>query len=144
MLSCAAPGFDLSPGPVISSATSDYAGNVHPSFGRGICTKAPSILLCDYVTHTVVGCSPYPAPLPFDHSSGTPYPIAHYSNCDSYTKKYRAFLATIISIKELGNFKEAMRNPNWRRVMQEEIQALKANGTWRMQYLLPYKRILGS
>lgn len=91
----------------------------------------------DYVTHNFALKIP-------SRSKGTPYPIAHYINCDSFSANCCAFLASPTSTKESRSFKEAMRDEIWRRFMQEQINALEHNGTWTMEYLPPSKRALGS
>ncbi|KAL6322939.1 hypothetical protein AAG906_022777 [Vitis piasezkii] len=54
-------------------------------YGKGNEDKFPSVLLRDFVTHTVVAESPSPATPSPQHPSGTPYPIAHYINCDNFS-----------------------------------------------------------
>lgn len=114
--------------------------------GRGMRQKIPSVKLRDYVTHTIFTNSPSPSPNTSSprHSSGTPYPIAHYINCDNFSANYRKFLAAIISGQEPRSFKEAMKHAGWRESMKNEIQALEKNGTWTMETLPPGKRALGS
>ena len=81
---------------------------------------------------------------PYIHPSGTPYPIAHYVNCNSYSLRYRTFIAAILSGKEPRSFKEAMQDTGWRKSMQDEIRALENNGTWTMEDLPLGKKALGS
>ena len=114
-----------------------------PALGRGFRTKPLSVLLRDYVTNVAVK-SPSPASSSSSRSKGTPYPIAHYVNCDSFSANYRAFLAALTSTHEPQSFKEAMKDDLWRKYMQEEIIALENNGTWTMKDLPPGKRALGS
>lgn len=99
--------------------------------GRGMRQKIPSVKLRDYVTHTIFTNSPSPSPNTSSprHSSGTPYPIAHYINCDNFSANYRKFLAAIISGQEPRSFKEAMKHAGWRESMKNEIHALEKNGT---------------
>ncbi|XP_021714729.1 uncharacterized protein LOC110682706 [Chenopodium quinoa] len=112
--------------------------------GRGLRVKTPSVLLRDYVTHTIVAESPStPTPIS-QHKSGTPYPIAYSINYDNLSIKYRHFLAAIISGNDPKSYKEAMRHDGWRTSMQEEIRALEDNGTWILEELPPGKRALGS
>ena len=112
---------------------------------RGLRHKFPNVRHKDYVTHTILQKSPSSSTDSSNgHPSGTPYPIAHYVNCNSYSLRYRNFLAAIISGKEPRSFKEAMKDEGWKRSMQDEIQALKKNGTWTMADLPPGKKALGS
>ena len=111
--------------------------------GRGMRDKLPSVLLRDFVTHTVVAGSPSPSTSSPQHSSGNPYPIAHYINCGNFSVHYRKFLAAITSGTEPRSFKEAMKDVRWKESMQEEIRALEDNGTWTLEVLPPGKRALG-
>ena len=53
--------------------------------GRGLRDKRPSVLLRDFVTHTVQSSSPSECSSSSTSSSGTPYPIAHYVNCNKFS-----------------------------------------------------------
>ena len=63
--------------------------------GSGLRKKEASIRLRDYVTHTIQkkGLSTS-SPVP-RHASGTPYPIAHYANCDKFSVRHRNFLVDL-------------------------------------------------
>ena len=142
---------DLSPGPeVVPTVGLDSLGLDNSSngqsapMGKGMRDKFPSVLLRDFVTHTVVAESPSPATPSPQHPSGTPYPIAHYINCDNFSVHYRKFLATIISSNDPKSFKEAMKDVGWQKSMHEEIRALEENGTWTLEPLPKGKRALGS
>lgn len=93
------------------------------------------------MTHTVFAKSP--RSLPSDHSSGTPYPLGHYINCDNISVHYQSLLAAIIKGKDSKSFKEAMQYDGWRQSMNEEIRALEDSSTWTLEHLLPTKRALG-
>lgn len=112
--------------------------------GRGHREKFPSVKLRDFVTHTVIQKSPSLAPPAPQTSSGTPFPIAHYVNCDKFSVKHRNFLAAVTVGVEPQSFKEAMKDAGWRGAMQKEIRALEDNGTWTMETLPPGKKALGS
>ncbi|KNA09010.1 hypothetical protein SOVF_157600, partial [Spinacia oleracea] len=108
--------------------------------GKGFRLKRPSILLKDYVTHTVQTPSPSTRST---SSTGTPYPIAHFVNCDNFSLRHRIFLAAVIAAIEPRTFNEAMKNAGWREAMQKEIGALEDNETWVMEELPPGKKALG-
>ena len=112
--------------------------------GRGLRDKRPSVLLRDFVTHTVQSSSPSECSSSSTSSSGTPYPIAHYVNCNKFSPRHRVFLAAITEGIEPRSFKEAMQDEGWREAMQKEIAALEDNGTWDMAVLPPHKKALGS
>ena len=115
------------------------------ALGRGFRKKYPSVLLRDHVTHTVFAksqSSSLPAPSS-GRPSGTPYPLAYYIHCDNFSVNYRKFIATVVNSTDPKSFKEAMKSIGWQKSMQEEIQALEANGTWTLEPLPPGKRALG-
>ncbi|KAH7538135.1 hypothetical protein FEM48_Zijuj03G0166900 [Ziziphus jujuba var. spinosa] len=135
----------LSPGPdVVSTAGPDSPELDNPSngqavpMGKGMREKYPSVLLQDFVTHLVVAESPSPTTPSPQHPSGTPYPIAHYINCDNFSVHYRKFLAAIISNNDPESFKEAMKDVGWQKSMQEQIRALEENGYGFLQSYSDY------
>ncbi|XP_021735231.1 uncharacterized protein LOC110701928 [Chenopodium quinoa] len=85
--------------------------------GRGFREKYPSVLLRDFVTHTVVAKSP-----------------SRSSNQTS----------AIVRNKDPTSFKEAMKYDGWRKSMKEEIRALEDNDTWTLEYLPLGKKALRS
>ncbi|CAH9080033.1 unnamed protein product [Cuscuta epithymum] len=111
--------------------------------GRGQRTRMPSVRLRDYVTHTIVKNSPFPASPAPSSSSGTPFPITHYVTCDSFSSKHKAYLAALNSVMEPRSFNEAVKHDGWRNAMRAEIQALENNSTWSLVPLPPGKRALG-
>ena len=98
--------------------------------GRGLQNKRPSVLLRDFVTNTIQSLSPSECSSSSTSSSDTPYPIAHYVNCNKFSPRHRVFLTAITEGIEPRSFKEAMQDEGWREAMQKEIAALEANGTW--------------
>ena len=112
--------------------------------GRGMREKIPSSRLRDYVVHSIEAKSPsLVSPSP-QLSSGTPYPIAHYMNCDNFSVTHRNFLAALTLGREPKSFREAMTDEGWKNSMHEEIKALEDNGTWTLEPLPPGKRVLGN
>ncbi|RVW61844.1 Retrovirus-related Pol polyprotein from transposon RE2 [Vitis vinifera] len=96
----------LSPGPeVVPTVGLDSLGLDNTSngqsapMGKGMRDKFPSVLLQDFVTHTVVAESPSPA---------TSVSTASLNN-------------------DPKSFKEAMKDVGWQKSMHEEIQALEEN-----------------
>ncbi|RVW73210.1 Retrovirus-related Pol polyprotein from transposon RE2 [Vitis vinifera] len=139
------PGQEVVPTVGLDSLGLDNTSNGQSApMGKGMRDKFPSVLLRDFVTHTVVTESPSPATPSPQHPSGTPYPIAHYINCDNFSVHYRKFLAAIISSNDPKSFKEAMKDVGWQKSMHEEIRALEENGTWTLEPLPKGKRALGS
>ncbi|GKC72822.1 retrovirus-related pol polyprotein from transposon TNT 1-94 [Tanacetum coccineum] len=83
----------------------------------------------DFMMHTA-RLSPSAAPPLQSTSLGTPYPIAHYVNCDKFSLRHRCFLAAITTESDPNTFLEA-------------IKALKNNGTWTITDLPPGKKVIG-
>lgn len=108
--------------------------------GQGHREKRGSVLLRDFVLHTVKVMSPSANSLGHRHSSGSPYPIAQYVNCDKFSMHHRAFLAAITTGVEPKSFAEAVKDERWRDAMKKEIQALEDNGTWTVKLLPSGKR----
>lgn len=55
-----------------------------PDLGHGMHSKIPSVLLGDYVTNSVVAPSPSCFTPSLQSALCTPYPKAHYVNCDNF------------------------------------------------------------
>lgn len=134
---------DPTPPPAASSA-SDAASSNGPNaeladapLGRGMRAKRSSVLLRDFVTHHVRKYSPSHAPPSPPGFSGTPYPLAHYINCEQFSARHRRFLGAILAGKEPRSFREAMADSGWRKAMKAEVQALENNHTWKVVELPP-------
>lgn len=120
--------------------------NIKESLGRGHKERRASTRLHDYVLHTVQkstsSLSPSPRSPDNVHSSGSPYPIKDYINCDNFSVAHRVFLAAVTAGVEPNSFGEAMKDEKWRKSMQKEIQALEDNVTWTVQSLPQGKRAI--
>ncbi|XP_026445565.1 uncharacterized protein LOC113346210 [Papaver somniferum] len=122
---------------------------VDVNLGRGKRTRFENVRHKDFVkwqslepkTNTTL-VPPHTSHIPI-HSSGTPYPMTYYVNCNAFSVVHQHFLAALSSDKEPTSFKEAMNDPRWRKSMEEEIAALYANGTWTIQDLPPGKLAIG-
>lgn len=113
--------------------------------GRGMRTKFPNSRYREYVTHTIVKeKSPSSSSPSTSASSGTPYPITHFVNCDRFSNNHKRYIAAITAGDPPKNFKEAMMHEGWRNAMAEKIKALQDQGTWVLQELPPGKNALGS
>ena len=106
-------------------------------------TKVPSVLLKDFVMHTVISEGSSVSTSSPSSPSGIPYPIAQYINSAIFSANYLKFVVVVVSTTELKSFKEAMHCDGWKTSMKDEIQALEANGTWTLEELPPRKRALG-
>ncbi|KAJ3708504.1 hypothetical protein LUZ61_012209 [Rhynchospora tenuis] len=105
-------------------------------------SRHPPARLQDYICYTAK-CDPSCAHPTSAAASGTPYPIAHYVNCDKFSAAHRQFLAAVTAKKEPEHFGEAMKDSNWRKAMQTEIEALEHNNTWSIEDLPSNKKAIG-
>ena len=112
-------------------------------FGKGKRVKQPFVRLKDYVTHTI-RVSPSASSSFQSKSSGTPYPLAHYVNCDKFSAQHRFFLAAVTTGCEPSTYAEAIKDERWREAMRKKIQALENNGTWTVENLPLGKKAIGS
>lgn len=119
-------------------------GSRQEELGRGLRTKCPSTQLKHYVTHTIQCISPSACSSTPTSTSGTPYPIAHYVNCEKFSPRHRVFLAALTANKEPSSYAQALKDGRWREAMKKEINALENNGTWTVEDLPPGKRAIGS
>ncbi|GKB05169.1 retrovirus-related pol polyprotein from transposon TNT 1-94 [Tanacetum coccineum] len=110
--------------------------------GRGKRQRKPSTRLKDFVAHTA-HLSPSAAPPLQSTSSGTPYPIANYVNCDKFSLCHRCCFEAITTESYPNTFVEAINDERWRVAMQKEIEALENNSTWTIIDLPPGKKVIG-
>ncbi|KAJ3702693.1 hypothetical protein LUZ61_006398 [Rhynchospora tenuis] len=105
-------------------------------------SRQPPAKLQDYICYTAQ-CNPSYAHPTSTVSSGNPYPIAHYVNCNNFSIAHRKFLAAVTAKKEPEHFGEAMKDDKWREAMRVEIDALERNGTWTIENLPYGKKAIG-
>ena len=75
--------------------------------------------------------------------SCTSHSISNFVSYDSLSPAYRAFALSISSVSIPQDWKEALKDPNWRRAMVEEMKALAKNETWELVTLPPDKKLVG-
>lgn len=102
---------------------------------RSMRTRQKSSKSKDYICY-LVWSSPS-TPLSFlSPSSATPgtslYPLIHYLSCNRFCDFYQCFLAAISAGVEHTTYSEAASVPEWRRTMQQEVDAPRKNGTWTL------------
>ena len=78
---------------------------------------------------TIVDCSSGTNPHQ-KRSSDMCYLIAHYVTSNRFSASYQNFLAASTHEVDPKYFQEAITDPQWRKVMNEKIEALKKNDTW--------------
>jgi len=97
--------------------------------------RRPPPRLQDYVCHS--SSSP-------SASSGTSHSLTHYISYANFSPLHWALLASITSHTNPQHYFHAIRDPNWRAAMPNEISDLEANHTWDFASLPPDKKALGS
>ena len=107
--------------------------------------------------HTNIMDSPISYVLPFRHNRGKPpkrycpeeeerkskYPIANYVSTEGLPKLLKTFTQTLSSHHIPSSVEEALSNPKWATAMQEELEALKKNNTWKLVPLPRGKKVVG-
>lgn len=76
-------------------------------------------------------------------ATGITYPLSDVLSYDKLSPKHRAFTTSLSAEKEPASFAQAVCEPKWRLAMQQELAALKANGTWSLQALPLGKKPVG-
>nr|GEU71454.1 reverse transcriptase domain-containing protein [Tanacetum cinerariifolium] len=114
------------------------------NLGRGNRKKETSIRLRAYDTNTVKKKSPsHSTPPTQSRSLGTPYPIAHYVNCEKISSCHQTFLEAIEKEQEHVTYYEEIKDKHWRSAMDSELEALEQNKTWTIEKLSSNKKALG-
>ncbi|XP_073016272.1 uncharacterized mitochondrial protein AtMg00820-like [Primulina eburnea] len=71
------------------------------------------------------------------------YPIAHYVSTQGLSKPLKTFTQTLSSCHIPNSVEEALSDPKWAQSMQEELEALKKNNTWKLVPLTEGKKLVG-
>ena len=64
-----------------------------------------------------------------------PYPITNYVTCTDFSISHQHFLAAITKVIKPKYYNEAVKDPQWRKAVKEEIQTLEKNKTCMLQDL---------
>ena len=75
--------------------------------------------------------------------SCTLHPISKFVSNNTLSAKYRAFTTNLDRIQIPKNIQEALKIPEWKEVVIEEIRALEKNGTWEVMNLPRGKKLVG-
>ncbi|RVW64351.1 Retrovirus-related Pol polyprotein from transposon TNT 1-94 [Vitis vinifera] len=65
--------------------------------------------------------------------SCTQHPISNHVSYGKLLQNFQAFITSLEDDRIPSNIQEALQQPEWKTVVQEEIQALEKNGTWKSQ-----------
>lgn len=49
----------------------------------------------------------------------------------------------LMGVEEPANYREAVKNQNWRRAMEGELESIEKNGTWQLTELPPGHKVIG-
>ena len=95
-------------------------------------TSNPPSWLQDYVTESQANHSITAQ----DRPNGTRYPMHHFLSNSRFSSTHSAYIANITTTKEPHTYAQAIFDPNWQKVMDEELFALQLNQMWTL-ILLP-------
>ena len=80
---------------------------------------------------------------PYEEGRKSKYPIANYVSTQGLSKPLKTFTQTLSSCHIPSSVEEALSDPEWTQAMQEELEALKKNNTWKLVPLPEGKKIVG-
>ncbi|PRQ19007.1 putative RNA-directed DNA polymerase [Rosa chinensis] len=60
------------------------------------------------------------------------YPVANYMSTRRLSKSYELFVNQISTVSVPNRVQDALGDPKWRKAMEEEMEALQKNNTWKL------------
>ncbi|KAH9698654.1 retrovirus-related pol polyprotein from transposon RE1 [Citrus sinensis] len=75
--------------------------------------------------------------------SCTKYPMSNYVSYDKLSPNFLAFTSQLSSVEIPKNVHEALRVPEWRKAIEEEMRALEKNQIWEVTDLPKGKKTVG-
>ena len=72
------------------------------------------------------------------------YPVCNYVSYNRMSSGYKKIVQALLSTSTPRNVQEAMSQTEWKKAMDEEMQALRKNDTWEMEPLPEGKKLIGS
>lgn len=108
-------------------------------------------------SHTNALDTPVDYALPFRRNCGKPlnryspdeeerrskFPIANYVSTQSLSEPLKTFTQKLSSCHIPNSFEEALSDTNWAQAIQEELEALQKNNTWKLVSLPEGNKIVG-
>lgn len=73
----------------------------------------------------------------------TKHPISNFVGYNKLSKRYKTFVTNLTDVEIPKNVGEALKNPEWRAAILEEIRALEKNRTWDVVEKPKDKTIIG-
>ena len=73
----------------------------------------------------------------------TQHPISNFTSLHHLSSTYRAFITQMSSVEIPSTIQEALRDENWRKAINEKMQALEKNETWDIVELPKGKKTVG-
>ena len=72
------------------------------------------------------------------------YPLSNYVSYNQVSPEYNRVIQALMTVSVLRNVREAMLSAEWKKAMDEEMEALEQSNTWEMVPLPVGKKIVGS
>ncbi|GKA15748.1 putative RNA-directed DNA polymerase [Tanacetum coccineum] len=76
-------------------------------------------------------------------TSKSKYPINHYVSTEKLANTQKNMVEELSTVAIPNSVQEALKDPRWRKAIQEEMDALKKNWTWDEVVLPPGKKTVG-
>ena len=124
--------------PSTQSSTSPTSQSLQPIKRSSRLVKPPSYLRdfhCNLLQVQYPACS--------SHLSYSTYPLSNHISYHSLSPAYRHFILTVSSHFEPQFYHQAVKFPEWRTTMKDELDALEQNHTWSIVPLPPGKHSIG-
>ena len=64
--------------------------------------------------------------------SCTKHPMSNYVSYDKWSPTFLAFTSQVSFVEISKHVQEALRAPDWRKAIEEEMRALEKNQTWEV------------
>ncbi|KAH9716025.1 protein kinase domain-containing protein [Citrus sinensis] len=75
--------------------------------------------------------------------SCTQHPLSNFVSYKNLSSSYHTFVSQLSSVDIPKSIQEALKVPEWKKAVREEMEALEKNRTWEMVYLPEGKLIVG-
>lgn len=76
-------------------------------------------------------------------SNTTCHSQSNFVSYDHVSPKYKAYLSRFSTEVEPKTFEEAVKDRRWVEAMQQEVNALEENGTWKITEMPAGKNLVG-